>query len=167
MLEQWREIPGYDGVYRVSNLGRIWSGYVDRCLRPQRINSGYLTVHLYLAGKRRVALVHRLVAQAFAVGSGPEVNHRSGAKQDNAAKNLEWTDRSGNVQHALEHGLHRRAEHLKKAVVGLSPEGVRVEFPSQIAAERALSGTHRGSSAIHHCLVGKKKSAYGHTWSRA
>lgn len=162
-MEQWRDIPGYEGRYQVSDAGRVVG--LKGVLTPQVQNSGYQVVHLYLNGRRTVRLVHSLVAECFVHGrfNGANVNHRDGVKTNNAASNLEWVTRSQNMLHAVAAGLTNTP---KKAVRGVSlTDGSELTFPSQLAAETTLAG--RASSAVHHCLVGKKKSAYGYTWSRA
>ena len=165
MQEFWKDISNFEGYYQVSSLGRIRNASLH-VLAVQQQNSGYHTVHLYKNGCRSVHLVHRLVAAAFCIGAGAEVNHLNLVKTDNRAENLEWTDRHGNIAHAV---LNNRApdySRVRHAVIG-SPTtgGPDILFTSQLAAEKALSG--RASSAIHHCLVGRKKSAYGDTWRRA
>lgn len=165
-MEHWRDIPGHEGRYQVSDLGNVRGG--RGLLKPQLQNSGYLVVHLYMGGRgaRRVVLVHRAVAFAFL--PNPQglgyVNHIDGDKSHNAAANLEWCTNSENV-------LHARAtlpfDQFRYGVIGLhklTHEVVR--FDSQRDAEIALSRTGKQSSAIHHCLVGTKKSAYGYVWRR-
>jgi hypothetical protein len=163
--EEWRDIPGYPGA-KVSDQGRV-IGTSGRVLKTQKINSGYLIVHLCKGGVRRAVTVHRLVAFAFvpAFIARPHVNHKNGNKEDNRAVNLEWCDVSRNALHAYATGLR---EPPRFAVIGVSKtDGSVVRFDSQRDAEIALSGPKKQSSAINHCLDGKKKSAYGYTWSRA
>lgn len=168
-MEIWKPVVGYEHRYEVSNLGRVRilrGRCAGRILRAQVINSGYLTVRMADGGRHNqtTKLVHRLVLEAF-VGPGPEANHKNFDRLDNRLANLEWVSHSGNVRHTVRAG---RAGHEKfsNEVVGTNIEtGATVRYPSQVAAERALSG--RASSAINHCLVGKKKSAYGYAWCRA
>jgi hypothetical protein len=182
--ENWKPIVGYEGAYEVSDLGRVrslervvmavnrWGSSTPRrvggrLLRGTDNGRGYLCVQLCDGGQRAPQLVHRLVAEAFVpTYEGRHfVNHKDGVKTNNAAANLEWVTRSENMLHAHETGL---AESVKMAVVGTNASvGREVWFKSQLEAEVALSGTGRQSSAIHHCLVGKKKSAYGYVWRRA
>lgn len=162
MTEHWKDITGYEGRYQVSDRGRMRG--LKGELSLQRQNSGYLVVHLYLSTVRRVYLVHRLVAEHFVAGrfDGACVNHINGFKRDNVASNLEWVTRSGNMLHAHRFGL---LESPKKAVYGVSlADGSVIRFASQLEAETTLTG--KASSAIHHCIVGKKKSAYGYVWRR-
>lgn len=167
-MEQWRDVPRYGGRYQVSDQGRVRAlGARAKVLKPQLINSGYFVVHLYQEGKRRIALVHRLVARVFTVAIGYEVNHGDGVKTNNTRENLAWTDRQGNVDHALAVGLHHRCHHFRRSVISTATDGSIVSFPSQIAAERRLAKTGKQSAAVHQCLVGKKKTAYRYTWKRA
>jgi hypothetical protein len=160
-VEIWKNIDGLEGRYQVSNLGNVRG--MKGPIKAQPQNSGYLIVHLYLRGIRKVQLVHRLVALAFCEGDGDQVNHKSGDKANNAAANLEWCSRHENMRHAVALGLTRSR---RFAVVGTPVSGgPTLVYPSQSAAERALCG--RASSAVHHCIIGKKKSAYGYVWSRA
>lgn len=163
MHERWAPVAGFEGRFEVSDFGRV-RGPSGRVLKLQLINSGYLMVHLTGAGSRArtVGLVHRLVAAAFLPITGEVVNHLNANKLDNHVSNLEWTTYSGNVRHSQKLG---RAKYFKHAVRGVPVAGGEpLYFPSQIAAERAMCG--RGSSAVHHCIIGKKRSAYGYVWSR-
>lgn len=99
-MEEWRDIEGYEGLYKVSSLGRIMSvGRAFRtgkngtrlCVLPDSIkktvvnNKGYLRVSLNKDGKLRSFLVHRLVAQAFIPNPDnlPEINHKNEVKSCN------------------------------------------------------------------------------------
>lgn len=123
MTEQWKPVPGYEGKYEVSDQGRVRS--VDalvpynhwrsgarllrlkrgKLLPTQRINSGYLIVHMHKDNKREAKTVHRLVASVFVEGGGREVNHHNGDKTDNRATNLEWSSSKDNHIHAVDKGF--------------------------------------------------------------
>lgn len=95
--EKWKDIEGYDGVYQVSDLGRVRSKkYGDwRLLRPKKSNSGYFSVNLCKYGKQKTVKIHRLVAQAFIPNddnSKTIINHRNECKSDNRVSNIEWCD---------------------------------------------------------------------------
>lgn len=102
--EQWRPIKGYEGLYAVSNLGRVKSlSYkctgVEKIMKPMKNGGGYLQVGLYKDGKRKILSVHRLVATAFIPNplELPEINHRNEDKTNNVVSNIEWCDRRYNL----------------------------------------------------------------------
>ena len=127
--EVWKKVKGYEDLYDVSSLGRIWSrtrpntlGYIRQGrFRKFRVNLyGYCQLLLCdLDGVRKTFLVHRLVAAAF-IGSCPkskEVNHKNGVKTDNRVTNLEYVTHAKNTQHAYDNGLidHYKGEGHWKA----------------------------------------------------
>lgn len=106
--EIWKDVEGYEGLYQVSNRGRVMrvaggmGATPGRILRPGKTTAGYLQVSLCRDRRRKRISVHRLVAIAF-LGPAPkgcEVNHKNGDKADNRAENLEWVTRSENHAHA-------------------------------------------------------------------
>ena len=105
--EYWKPVPDGFGMYDVSSLGRIRSRKSGRIRKGFYDNGwGYNRTVLSVNGAVVTAYVHRLVATAFCVdGAGAEVNHRDGDKANNAASNLEWVTRSGNMKHAFASGL--------------------------------------------------------------
>lgn len=132
-LEQWKDIPGFEGRYQISDQGRVKSlpfmqRYVlrngnpamrktkERILATQLINSGYRIVHLHLDNSRKALLVHRLVAEAFYDGVDTDVNHKNGCKTENNRDNLEWCTRSHNHDHAVDLGLNKQA--IKVRLIG-------------------------------------------------
>lgn len=116
MGEVWRPVTGYEGIYEVSNLGRVKSLKRRDCinsLRQARIlrqnndSDGYLMVNLCKDRGGVMAKVHRIVAAAFVVNVGklPAVNHTDGNKKNNCVQNLEWCTNHQNILHAIETGL--------------------------------------------------------------
>ena len=115
-MEEWRDVVGYEGLYQVSDCGRIKS--VTRVspqghLLKERIRSlitdkdGYLYVNLCKDGIVKTYRVHRLVGEAYIPNPNnmPLINHLNGIKNDNRVCNLEWTNNSGNMLHAFRAGL--------------------------------------------------------------
>jgi hypothetical protein len=144
-MENWKDIPGFEGRYQVSDLGRVKSlsfmqRYLlrngreayrktdERILAQQPNNRGYYLVHLHQDNQRTALTVHSIVARAFLLGPPSEtVNHRNGVKTDNRATNLEWATYSENHLHAVEYRLNKRA------IPVVAPSGRR--FPSINQAE--------------------------------
>lgn len=109
--EKWVPVMGYEGLYEVSDLGRIRS--VDRVvnekhpymrkgvvLRPVIKRNGYQHVLLYRLGKRKDALVHRVVMESFVGPSDLQVNHINEEKTDNRLVNLEYVTASENTRYS-------------------------------------------------------------------
>lgn len=100
--EQWRDVAGYEGMYQVSDLGRVRSlkfGKV-RVLRARKHTDGYLQVALCKGGKQKNYMIHRLVAQAFITNSDTSktlINHIDECKQNNRVDNLEYCTAQYNV----------------------------------------------------------------------
>jgi hypothetical protein len=111
--EEWRDVVGNDGYYKVSNHGRV-VGKKGTILNPYITGKGYKTGDGYSTVKinRRNQKVHRMVAEAFIPNpSGlPQVNHRDGDKSNNFVNNLEWCTPSDNAQHAIKAGLFASGE---------------------------------------------------------
>lgn len=128
--EQWRDVVGYEGLYLVSDLGRVKSiGYQRRglILRPYCMPDRYPMVNLWRDGVKTNLLVHQLVDRAF---NGPipadlEVNHIDGVKTNCARLNLERLTHAQNVQHAFEHGLRQSPKGMQHGSAVLTDDKVR------------------------------------------
>ena len=99
--EIWRTVLGYEGLYKVSNRGAVYSMTTDK-LRKLHVREGYKYVRLSKDGKEKSVPVHRLVAKAFI--PNPEnlatVNHKDFDKTNNDVRNLEWMSNLDNIMHA-------------------------------------------------------------------
>ena len=115
-MEQWRDVPGYEGIYQVSNFGfvkRLPITLHNRFYKEKLLTichnsgTGYDFVCLRKNDRDKNFSVHRLVAEAFIPNPNnlPEVNHIDGNKQNNFVDNLEWCTRSDNLKHASNIGL--------------------------------------------------------------
>jgi hypothetical protein len=119
MEEIWKDITGYEGLYQVSNFGRVKSlerkviqkdgglFSVRETIRKQFCAMGYLYVDLYKDFKKTKFRIHSLVAMAFLKNENNliEINHKNGIKTDNQSENLEWCTHSDNLIHAFKTGL--------------------------------------------------------------
>ena len=100
-IEEWKDIFGYEGIYRISNLGSIYSSYYNRNLKP-RINckNGYKQVMLCKNKSHKMVYVHRLVAIHFVenddIYNKEYINHKDEIKTNNNYDNLEWCTKEYN-----------------------------------------------------------------------
>lgn len=129
--EIWKPIDGYDGVYEVSNFGRVKSntriiphkrfGCVVRrgvIFKPQLTHKGYFFVGLN-GVDFKCKVIHRMVAIAFIPNpkNKPEVNHINSIRTDNRVENLEWVTSKENSQHSILYG--NRVMHKKETPLDL------------------------------------------------
>ena len=112
MKEIWKDIAGYEGLYQISNMGRVKSlknrsNHKWEIVIKQSIVMGYSAVCLCKESVEKNYKVHRLVANAFIENPDgkPQVNHKDGNKQNNNVYNLEWVTAKENTEHAFMNGL--------------------------------------------------------------
>lgn len=99
----WKDCKGYEGLYQVSNDGRVWSVRSQKYISQQKTRHGYLAVHLTAKnGKHKMEYVHRLVALVFLENPYhlPQVNHKNEIKTDNRPENLEWCNAKYNMNYS-------------------------------------------------------------------
>ena len=156
MQEVWKDVPGYGGLYQVSNIGGVkhmprklrfvskrgtvaWRTTTERECAWNVTRTGYAIVHLTVDGARRTPTVHELVMAAF-VGPRPEgmqVNHINGVKQDNRVGNLEYVTCRENHLHAVRTGLNKQAMRVAAVLRG----EVVAQYASLAEAARAVGGS--------------------------
>ena len=164
MLEIWRDIKNYEGIYEVSNLGRIKSisrnGTIkeNRILKPNKV-MGYSQVGLQKYGTRKYKKIHRLVAEAFIPNpeNKKEVNHKDGNKANNCVDNLEWVTTSENQLHSY----YELKNNIKSVIqLSLNNEIIK-EWESIAKVEQELKISN---ADICKCCKGKRKTAGGYKW---
>ena len=115
-----KDLPGYEGLYQITDDGRVYSLISNKFLKEGINNKGYHKVELYKNKIKKTMLVHRLVAMVFLENPNPEkfnqVNHKNGNKNKNDVSNLEWCDQFYNMKHASENNLlkDQRGKKLSK-----------------------------------------------------
>ena len=159
MEEVWKDIPEYEGLYQVSNLGRVKSLKREKFLKPNVDAYGYLCVDLYKNKNHNFKRIHRHVAEAFIpnLENKPQINHIDGNKQNNNVNNLEWVTPCENIKHKFD-VLGYKQSNCKKV---LCVESNRV-FDSLHDASRILGINFKNISAV---CRGKRKTAGGYHWN--
>lgn len=174
-MEEWKDIEGYEGLYQVSNEGRIKSlekkynvGYVglkhqnEMILKPTAVGKGYLHVSLCKNGCKKYKRIHRLVAEAFIPNPNnyEVVNHKDENPQNNSVENLEWCTQEYNNNYG--HRTERMAETQSKRVYQYTIDGVLVKVWTS-TNECGRNGYCQGWVAA--CCRGERKTHKGYKWS--
>lgn len=169
MDEIWKDKKDYEGLYQVSNWGRVKSFKFgkERILKQFTNNDGYLQVHLCKNGKLKTFLVHRLVAEAFLDNPNnlPQVNHKDENPQNNNVENLEFCSAKYNTNFGTRNKRisdKNTNGKLSKPVLQFTLDGQFVkEWPSVRQAERE-GGFNQ--SHITDCCRGKIKTHKNFIW---
>lgn len=172
-IEEWRPVVGYEGLYEVSNLGKVaslnYNGTGNRKeLKPIKTHHGYLNVRLYKGGTWRGVRVHRIVANAFVPNPDnlQEINHKDENPANNVASNLEWCSHKYNCNYGSRIERQRNSMtngKLSKAIVSILPDGTIEEYPSMAEASRQLNCSQ---GRISDCCLGKIKTYHhGRRWA--
>lgn len=116
-MEIWKDIPDYEGLYQVSNLGRVKGLIRGKILKQSILTNGYLNVWLSKDGRVKIKRVHRLVAMAFIPNpdNKPQVNHIDKDVTNNCVNNLEWVTASENQMHSYRFGRNFNIKDAHKA----------------------------------------------------
>lgn len=175
MIEIWRDVDGYEGIYEVSDKGRVRTHkdkitftkkhgirkWKQRILREKNPTGRDVRVSLWKDGKEKSFLVHRLVALAFIPKiEGKEcVNHIDGNPRNNHVSNLEWCDYKDNNRHAFDNNLIKTSK--KVVLIG---EGFIYEFNSMSKASVFLGKNKGYISAVLKRDKKKARSNNGRTY---
>lgn len=178
MQEVWKDIAGYEGLYQVSNLGRVKSldryvahkkygkqFHAGKILKPKKRKKGenYLTVDLTKNSTRKSIFVHRLVAINFlGEKEGMEVNHIDEDPTNNRLDNLEWLTHNENMHHK---DLFKRIKKPNKKPVNAYDKEGNLIFSFDSIEDAGRNGFN--SSAISQNISGKLKTSGGYVWKEA
>lgn len=180
VMETWKNINGFEGLYEISTKGRIKSlgngkstnpnQCLEKIIKTGLSRNGYIKCKLHKDGKRYYYNVHRLVALNFIqnIDNKKEVNHKDGNKKNNSVENLEWVTSSENQKHAFKNGLQKRvygsAHKQSKKIKQLDLDGNIIKIWDSInTLKRELGYNNVG---IINCCKKRKKynTAYKYKW---
>lgn len=156
MSEVWKDVVGYEGLYQVSDHGRVWSNLNDQVLKHKITARGYHRIELYRP--RHIYFVHVLVLNAF-VGlcpRGMECCHFDGDKHNNRLSNLRWDTRSNNRADTIRNGKTPGRYPVQPVI--------RNDGQKFGSLRRAAKASETYLEAIKQVCEGKRKSAGGFTW---
>jgi len=178
--EIWKDIKGYEGLYQVSNMGRVKSlertvidnigrrqNIKERILKPKKEPNGYLRVTLSNNSvKNKKFFVHRLVCEAFHENTEnkPCVNHIDENKANNTVSNLEWSTFAKNINHGTRSLRAGKAiaKALRKPIGQYTRDGKLIKVWQSAQEVKIQLGFDQGN--ISKVARGKLKTAYGYVW---
>lgn len=167
MNEIWKDIPGYEGLYQVSNMGRVLSLHYRksnkaRLLSPRKERHNYLNVFLCKNGHKEIKKIHQLVALAFLPNPNKytEINHKDENPQNNRADNLEWCSRNYNMNYGNRASKFIEASGHKILQMDMSCNVIK-EWPSVRTAAKHIGVANQNLFAT---LKGRQKTCGGYKW---
>lgn len=173
MKELWKDVKGYEGYYKVSNMGRVKSlkrinsygrTVNEKILTNTLNNTGYLRVKISKNNVQKNISVHRLVAQAFIQNpyNLPMINHKDENKLNNMVENLEWCDNKYNSNYGTK--PRKIGNNHKKKIAQYTKENVLIKIWN--SATDVKKELNYDDSSIRKCCNNKKNynSAYGYIW---
>lgn len=159
----WKDIADYEGLYRISNQGDIYSYKFNRILKPAE-RGGYLRTTLTKDKKEKRYSIHRLVAENFLSNNEnkPQVNHIDGNKKNNCVDNLEWVTNKENCNHAVKQNLFHKRKNKK--ILQFSMDGKFIKCWDALCDIEDELGL--GKQNIWGVLNGKshRKQSHGFIW---
>ncbi len=159
-MEEWRDIVGYEGIYAISNKGRVKNVTTGRILSPQDNGKGYFKIALSKGQSERKHYIHRLIAEAFIPNplGKKEVNHIDSNPSNNTISNLEWVSSSENTKHAVYKGALHAWGNKSKPIEAIDIiTGASKKFATISEAEREIGSRH-----ITDVLKGKRHQCKGY-----
>ena len=181
MTEIWKDIKDYEGLYQVSNKGRIKrverdyickhyaggnSKYTlkEQILKPRKSNTNYLQVGLVKNKKQKHFSIHKLVANAFIENPNNYkiINHKDSNIENNNVENLEWCTQSYNIQYAYNNKT-KTPPNMRK-ILQLDNEIIINEFTSMMEAQRITGIKYEN---ISKCCRNLRNKAGGYKWAYA
>lgn len=174
--EIWKDISEYEGLYQVSNLGRVkrilFKNRVcikskEKILKIQHNKFDYQVVRLSKNGIAKYKQVHRLVAEAFISNPNnlPQINHKDENKKNNKTENLEWCTRKYNCNYGTRNKkISISSKNKGKIVLQLKDDKIIKKWNNIITASRELKINDRN---IVSCCKNRRKSAGGYQWQYA
>lgn len=168
MEEIWKDIEGYEGLYQVSNMGRVRSLRRNIILKSRIERNGYESVKLTVNNIPKDYSIHRLVAMAFIPNPDnlPQVNHKDENKTNNCMENLEWCTQEYNQNYGTINirKSQKQLNHKNKSKIVLqySLDGTFIKEWESIRDVQRMTGYD--SSHISRCCRGKHAYAYGYLW---
>lgn len=165
MEETWKDIKDYEGMYQVSNLGRVKSLKKNIILKMNKCSSGYYNVSFWKNGKEKKKLIHRLVAEAFLDNPDnlPVINHKDENKTNNSVENLEWCTYYYNFHYGS--GKEKMSIANSKPVYQYTISGELVKkWDSATDVYKELGWLN---TTISKCCRGKQATSHGYIWQYA
>ena len=163
MEEIWRDVVDYEGLYKISNLGDVFSYYSNRILSPGTTRDGYKYVFLFKNKKKKLYTIHRLVAESFLDNPNnlPCINHKDENTLNNNVDNLEWCTIQYNNTH---NNIHiRKAKLLAKHVFRYNKYGEMLEEYEAVNEAARILNASSGDSTD--CCNGKLITYLDSIWS--
>ena len=182
--ERWKDIEGYEGLYQISDYGRVkrlsvcrkcnryykkGRFYNERIMNLTISKYGYLKEQLFnIEGMFKTISIHRLVAQAFIPNpeNKPQVNHINGDKTDNRVENLEWCTNGENGKHAWDNNLRTRNfgknNHESKPILQYTLNGELLKEYESLNQVYYETGYDR--TVIRNTCNLKQKESHGYIW---